>query len=167
MSKINPDIDAISFRRALGMFATGVLIVTTRWNGQVRGMTANSFSSVSLDPPLVLICIDNRAAIRQMLLESGEFGLSVLSHDQRHLSQHFSRSGSELEVEFEELEDVPIISNSLANFSCRVEQSHVAGDHLIFVGRVTAFNQAHGHPLLYFGGAYNQLHHPEAGGGNP
>lgn len=163
-----PPLDPLAFRQALGMFATGVLIVTTRWGDRIHGMTANSFTSVSLTPPLVLICIDHRASMREALQDSGHYGLSVLSHDQQHLSRHFSsRKGSDLDVQFDELGDVPVIAGALAQFSCRIVQSPDAGDHLIFIGEVTAHRHDSGEPLLYFGGGYKHLHKPEVMGVSP
>lgn len=157
--------DPMAFRQTLGMFATGVLIVTTRWGERIHGMTANSFTSVSLSPPLVLICIDHRASMRQALQDSGHYGLSVLHKGQQHLSRHFSsRKGGEMEVPFDELGDVPVIGGALAQFSCRIVQSTNAGDHLIFIGEVTHHCRDAGEPLLYFGGGYKHLHQPEVMG---
>lgn len=154
--------DPAQLRRALGTFATGVLVVTTRSGERVHGMTANSFTSVSLSPPLVLICIDHRAAMKQALQDAGHYGLSILAHDQQHLSRHFSsRNGAELDVRFEELEGIPVIENALAQFSCRIAQVPDAGDHLIFIGEVTGYRQGEGEPLLYYGGGYKQIQKPE------
>lgn len=158
-------IDPAHLRRAFGMFATGVLVVTTKVGERVHGMTANSFTSVSLNPPLVLICIDHRASMKQALSESGHYGLSVLAHDQQHLSRHFSsRSGAELEVAFEDLNGMSVIEGALAQFSCRITKSTDAGDHLIFIGEVTDYRHNAGEPLLYFGGGYKQLHNAETMG---
>lgn len=155
--------DPAQLRRAFGMFATGVLVVTTKLGERVHGMTANSFTSVSLTPPLVLICIDHRASMKQALNESGHYGLSVLAQDQQHLSKHFSsRNGSEMAVSFEDLGGMPVIEGALAQFSCRITKSTDAGDHLIFIGEVTDYRQTVGEPLLYFGGGYKQLRNPEA-----
>lgn len=162
MSDAVPTVDPVQLRRALGRFATGVLVVTTRWGDRVHGMTANSFTSVSLTPPLVLICVDRRAAMRQALQESGHYGLSVLSREQQHLSRHFSsRNGPEREVAFEDLGGVPVIAGALAQFSCRITLPLDAGDHLIFVGEVTAHHHNEGDPLLYFGGGYSYLQQPQ------
>jgi flavin reductase (DIM6/NTAB) family NADH-FMN oxidoreductase RutF len=161
MTTAIPSIDPAHLRRALGMFATGVLIVTTRSGERVHGMTANSFTSVSLSPPLVLICIDHRATMKQALHESGHYGLSILAHDQQHLSRHFSsRNSSDLEVRFEDLEGIPVIENALAQFSCRITQAPDAGDHLIFIGEITGYRHSEGEPLLYFGGGYKELQKP-------
>lgn len=165
MSGAIATVDPRQLRRALGRFATGVLIVTTRWGERVHGMTANSFTSVSLTPPLVLICVDERAAMREALLETGHYGLSVLGRDQQHLSRHFSsRNGPELEVAFEDLDGVPVIAGALARFSCRITRTLDAGDHLIVIGEVTGHRHDEGDPLLYFGGSYNYLQRPESGG---
>lgn len=161
MSLLHPAIDPRELRRAFGMFATGVLIVTTRAGERIHGMTANSFTSVSLDPPLVLICIDHRASIRDALNDHGHYGLSVLSEEQQHLSRHFSSRGKEpLEVSFEELNGLPVVEGALAQFACRITQASDAGDHLIYIAEVTGYRHGPGEPLLYFGGGYKQLHKP-------
>lgn len=157
-------IDPVELRRSFGRFATGVLIVTARRGDRVHGMTANSFTSVSLTPPLVLICVDQRAAMRQALQEAGHYGLSILSDRQQQLSRHFSsRSSPELEVDFEEIAGVPVIAGALAQFSCRVTQTVGAGDHLIYIGEVIGHRHGEGEPLLYFGGRYGNLQRQEAG----
>lgn len=162
MSEPISNIDPAQLRRAFGMFATGVLIVTARWGERIHGMTANSFTSVSLNPPLVLICIDHKASMKQALHDSGHYGLSVLAHDQQHLSRHFSsRGSSDLEVSFDELGGMPVVQGALAQFSCRITQAPDAGDHLIFIGEVTDYKHNTGEPLLYFGGGYKQLHKPQ------
>ncbi|RYE72397.1 MAG: flavin reductase [Oxalobacteraceae bacterium] len=151
-------MDSVLLRRALGAFATGVLVVTTRSGDRVHGMTANSFTSVSLTPPLVLICVDHRAAMKQALQDAGYYGLSVLAHDQEHLSRHFSsRNGAKLDVCFEELEGVPVIGDALAQFACRITQTPSVGDHLIFIGEISSYRHGKGDPLLYFGGGYMQI----------
>ena len=161
MTTFTSSIDPAHLRRALGMFATGVLIVTTRSGERVHGMTANSFTSVSLSPPLVLICIDHRATMKQALHDAGHYGLSILAEDQQHLSRHFSsRNSSELDVRFEELEGIPVIEKALAQFSCRMTQAPDAGDHLIFIGEITGYRHGRGEPLLYFGGGYKEIHKP-------
>lgn len=163
MSLAVPAIDPKELRRAFGMFATGVLIVTTRAGDRVHGMTANSFTSVSLDPPLVLICIDHRASIKEALNDHGHYGLSVLAQDQQHLSRHFSSRGNEpLDVDFEDLAGLPVVEGALAQFACRITQASDAGDHLIYIAEVTGYRHGPGEPLLYFGGGYKQLHQPQA-----
>ncbi|MGV6876177.1 flavin reductase family protein [Pseudochelatococcus sp. B33] len=165
MSERVSTIDPVQLRRTLGRFATGVLVVTTRWGDRIHGMTANAFTSVSLTPPLVLICIDQRAAMRQALQESGHYGLSVLSREQQRLSRHFSsRNSPEVEIAFEDLDGVPVIAGALAQFSCRIRQTLDAGDHLIFIGEVIGHRHDEGEPLLYFGGGYNYLQRPELRG---
>lgn len=155
-------IDPMQLRRTFGRFATGVLVVTTRWGERVHGMTANSFTSVSLTPPLVLICIDRQAAMREALDESRHYGLSVLSADQEHLSRHFaSRNSPERDISFEDLAGVPVVAGALAQFSCRIVETHEAGDHLIFIGEVKGHRHDEGEPLLYFGGGYNYLQRQE------
>jgi flavin reductase (DIM6/NTAB) family NADH-FMN oxidoreductase RutF len=154
--------DPREFRRALGCFATGITVVTTvsRDSGMI-GVTANSFNSVSLDPPLVLFSLDRRAYSLPVFHEAGQFAINVLSDDQRHLSAIFA---APLIDKWEgvdyELWDTgcPILRHALANFECKTQHIYDGGDHLIFIGRVRKQRWSRtGAPLLYFRGAYHKI----------
>lgn len=161
-----PDFDAMDLRRSLGRFATGVTVITTRGTDGTRiGMTANSFTSVSMDPPLLLFCVANNAPSLEHFKASGVFAIHVLSSEQRHLSSQFARPAADkfagLEVAVDE-DGVPAIKGVLVRFVCRTVSSYVEGDHTIFVGRVNAHTRGEGDPLVFFSGEYKITgDHPE------
>jgi len=160
------------FRRALGQFATGVTVVTvedTTISGapprsQVHGMTANSFTSVSLEPLLVLICVDQQAKMLPLLQKKRCFGISVLTAEQQDLSRYFSRSEKNPEAE-ERLgiryrwteNGIPLLEGTIAQMACQIVATHVSGDHTIFVAEVQSVEIQGGEPLLFFRGKYRRL----------
>ena len=150
---------AIALRSTLGMFATGVTVITTRKGEQVHGMTANAFMSISLEPPLVLISVDRRTKMCGLLHEGWRYGVSVLCESQSALSDRFAgRQGEELpEPRFELVRDTPLVDGALAHFVARVERSYWGGDHSLFLGRVEYARQNPGTPLLFHGGRYERL----------
>lgn len=151
-------IDPRDFRRTLGRFASGITVVTTRHEGQTHGMTANAFVSVSLDPPLVLVSIDNRANMLKVLPKSGRYGVSILSDTQEQVSQHFAgRPKPEEPPRFIEHAGMPLIDGALAHLVCRVVEAHPAGDHTLYIGRVEYLDYHDGHPLLFYTGGYRNL----------
>ncbi len=153
-------VDPQDFRRAMGLFATGVTVITVRVGDAVHGMTANAVTSVSLDPLLVLFCVDNRARMAQIIKEAGRFAINVLSEQQQALSNHFSgRPVEGLEVDFIETEGVPTLAGNLATFVCTLDRMYDGGDHRVIFGRVDALTRATDAlpPLLYYAGTYRQL----------
>lgn len=155
--------DARVLRDAMGCFATGVTVVTTRdENDQPIGLTANSFTSVSLDPPLILFCLAKASASLERFRAAPHFAVNVLHIGQQPTSGVFARPSSDRfqGVEWETWDSgAPILSNSLASFECDADQVVDAGDHLVFIGRVTrARFEPHRDPLLYFRGKYRRLH---------
>ena len=150
---------ALAFRRTLGMFATGVTVLTTRVGEQVHGMTANAFMSVSLQPPLVLISIDRRAKMGALLHEGTRFGVSVLEAKQTGLSDRFAgRVADELpEATFEVIHETPLVEGALAHLVARVVRSYWGGDHSLFLGQVEFARYGDGRPLLFHGGRYERL----------
>jgi flavin reductase (DIM6/NTAB) family NADH-FMN oxidoreductase RutF len=150
---------AAAFRRTLGMFATGVTVVTTQAGDQVHGMTANAFMSVSLRPPLVVISVDRRAKMHTLLHEGRRYGISVLADEQRGLSDRFAGripEGTE-EVEFDLVHETPLVRGALAHLVARVVRSNWGGDHSLFVGQVEYARYGEGQPLLFQGGRYQHL----------
>jgi flavin reductase (DIM6/NTAB) family NADH-FMN oxidoreductase RutF len=149
------------FRRALGHFPSGVTVVTSKCeDGVLRGITVSAFSSLSLDPPLVLICIDKRASLHDHLKEGGHFAVNILAEDQELISRRFASK----EVDrFEGLgyreggTGAPLISGALASMECRIVHSYPGGDHTIVVGEVLATEVGAGGPLAYFRGGYVRL----------
>ena len=147
---------ALAFRRTLGMFATGVTVLTTRVGEQVHGMTANAFMSVSLQPPLVLVSIDRRARLGALLHQGTRFGVSVLEARQTGLSDRFAgRVTDDLpEATFEVVHETPLVEGALAHLVARVVRSYWGGDHSLFLGQVEFARYGEGRPLLFHGGRY-------------
>ena len=151
-------ISADDFRRTLGMFATGVTVITTRVGEVVHGMTANAFMSVSLEPPLILISVDRRARLNAMLREGVRYGVSVLEERQSALSDRFAgRIVDEPEPGFEVVRDVPLVEGALAHLVARVARSYWGGDHSLFLGQVEYVRYGEGTPLLFHGGRYERV----------
>ena len=150
---------AIAFRRTLGMFATGVTIITIRVREQVHGMTANAFMSVSLRPPLVLVSIDRRARMCDLLHEGRRFGVNVLEAHQAGLSDRFAgRAGNDLpEPRFELVHETPLVEGALAHLVAKVVRSYWGGDHSLFLGQVEYAHHGAGRPLLFHGGRYERM----------
>ena len=150
--------DASGFRRCLGKFATGVTVITcSDGDGHAYGITANSFSSVSLDPPLILWNIAKVSNSLQAFLDAPYFAINVLTADQEDLSRHFAQSDHTIfeGVEFtRSATGAPLLPDTLATFHCRRHQVHDCGDHYIVIGEVEDYTAGDGEPLLFFGGNY-------------
>uniref|UniRef100_UPI0025BA7325 flavin reductase family protein n=1 Tax=Aquabacterium sp. TaxID=1872578 RepID=UPI0025BA7325 len=151
-------IDPKAFRQVLGHYPTGVTVVTTvDAEGVPRGLTANSFTSVSLDPPLLLVCLGKATASHPVFMASTHFAVNVLADTQRDTSNLFASKASD---KFEQAawqpaaSGAPLIDDSLAWFDCRVHQRIDAGDHTILIGQVQAMGQRSGRPLGYCQGGY-------------
>jgi flavin reductase (DIM6/NTAB) family NADH-FMN oxidoreductase RutF len=154
-----PDSDAaLEFRKTLGMFATGVTVITTLVDDQIHGMTANAFMSVSLQPPLILISVDRRARMNGLLREGVRYGVSVLEERQSVLSDRFAgRGGDGPEPDFELVHDTPLVEGALAHLVASVVRSYWGGDHSLFLGRVEYVRYGEGTPLLFHGGGYGRV----------
>jgi len=151
--------DTRALRHALGRFATGVTVITTRCpSGRLVGLTANSFSSVSLDPPLVLWSLRKNASSLPSFTGSQHFAVHVLSAEQEVLSNHFAKQGALdkfAELEFETGHGgCPLLPGALATFECQIETEVEGGDHVIFLGRVLKAAYRDGVPLIFAGGTY-------------
>jgi flavin reductase (DIM6/NTAB) family NADH-FMN oxidoreductase RutF len=148
----------IQLRRSLGQFATGVTVVTCcASDGSPRGITANSFSSVSLAPPLVLWNIAKVSNSLNAYLNAERFAVHVLRADQQSFAEHFARTDHAVYngIDYEVSDDnVPILRDVLARFDCATEAIHNAGDHHIIIGKVLAHMSGDGAPLLFHGGEY-------------
>lgn len=142
------------FREALARWASGVTVVATTLEGRRYGLTASSFTSVSLSPPLVLVCVDRRAESCDALLRSGRFGVSLLAADQQDDALRMARADQDKfdGLRFRDGEHLgqPLLEGALAHLECRLFRADEAGDHLLFLGEVCAVNVAEGAPLLYF-----------------
>lgn len=159
---INPE----DFRRAMRSWATGVTVVSTDYQGVRHGMTVNSFTSLSLHPPLVLISLEKGTRTHKLLLHSGTFGVTILSREQQELSDRFAGRHTDEQDRFEGLvtftlqTGAPFLSGGLAYFDCRVIHRHEAATHHVFFGEViqVMFGEVV-EPLLYFDRAYRGLDH--------
>ncbi len=156
-------IDPREFRDTVGCFATGITVITTvDEGGHPVGFTANSFTSLSLDPPLVLFCLDRKVASFEAFATERPFAVNVLTSAQTEVSQRFATSGPEKweGFEFESWETgSPILRDCLANLECTIESIHEGGDHVIVTGRVVAINRADtpAGALLFYKGRYAEL----------
>jgi len=149
---------ARDYRKALGRFATGVSVVTTQHQGRTHGMTANAFVSVSLEPPLVLLSLDNRCHMHQILPVTGLFGVSVLAEGQEAISNHFAgRNDDGIKIHFVTRGEVPLLEGAVAYFVARVVNTHSAGDHTLYIGHVEHFESCEGRPLVFYAGEYEQI----------
>ena len=149
------------FRRALSRFASGVTVITTKDNeGKLYGITVSAFCSVSLEPPLILVCIEKSAGSHRALEQSKAFVVNILREDQQHISNHFA---SRLNDKFNEIsyrfgiENLPLLEDVLVNLECRLRYSHEGGDHTIYVGEIENLTINDGNPLLYFHGGYRKF----------
>ena len=176
-------VSPLEFRKAMGCFATGVTIVTVDLDGEVHGMTANAFASVSLDPLLILVCVDHTARTHAHLHAKKRFGINILSADQRAISEYYARVSTDslanehgedqhpedqrTEVERAEAEagarfdrtvkGTPILHGALAYLECRLKSAQDAGDHTIFIAEVEEVVVREGEPLLFFRGKYRNI----------
>ncbi len=155
-------IDRREFRNIVGLFATGVTVVTTRVGENVHGMTANAFTSLSLDPLLILICVDRRARLHPLIQEAGTFAVNVLHEGQEAISRNFAgqpQQGLSDILHFSTDGGAPIILGCLASLRCDVRQVLDGGDHAIVIGNVKELirGDVGAHPLVYFAGKYRRL----------
>ena len=156
------------FRRAMGCFATGVTVITVDYEGDVHGMTANAFTSVSLDPLLVLVCVDHKARTHAHLHSKKRFGVNVLAENQRNISQYYARPGDthqraeqEAGARFDRTaHGTPVLYGALAYLECRLHTAQDAGDHTIFIAEVEDVVVREGDPLLFYRGNYRAIGAP-------
>ncbi|KRG11015.1 flavin reductase family protein [Staphylococcus sp. NAM3COL9] len=151
-------MDDRQFRNAMGKFATGVNVIVAEVEGEVYGMTANAFMSVSLDPKLIVISIGNNAKMLERIRKSGTFSVNVLSCEQQEESMRFAgQKEFEEKFEFDRLADAPVIRNALCQLSCDVHNEHTEGDHVLFIGKVNDLVLEDGDPLIFNCGKYRRL----------
>jgi len=153
-------VNDAEFKQALSHFASGVTIVTTEHDGKPYGMTVASFASLSLHPPLVLICIERAVKTHDAIAASGKFGVNILTKSQAEISNRFA---SKSEDKFSGLDavtgssGVPLIAGALTTLECTVWEQLPGGDHSIFVGEVVATAAGEGDPLVYYRSAYRDI----------
>lgn len=154
--------DERRFRDVIGHFTTGVTVVTSlRADGRPCGLTANSVASVSLDPLLMLVCLDREAASHGCVIDGGAFAVSILSHEDEALARRFAEGEREdrfVALEWRaEVTGSPVLARSLAWVDCRVRDVHEGGDHSIVVGEVVACGARSGEPLVFYRGEYKRI----------
>lgn len=152
---------ASDFRKALGAFATGITVITTRGEDHSYGMTANAFSSVSLDPPLILVCAKSGAEGSEHIARNGVFAVNILAADQEPLSRYFSSKDRPRGRDaFRDVEHrtvatgCPVLEGVVGYLDCRLHENRTVGDHEIFIGEVVALDASDREPLLFHGGGY-------------
>ncbi|HXM55657.1 MAG TPA: flavin reductase family protein [Candidatus Dormibacteraeota bacterium] len=151
------------FKEAMAALPTGVVVVSTRDAGGFRGLTASSFTSVSLEPPLVLVCLDRFARTRDAVAEAGVFTVSVLERGQEFVAERFAGRAPLVAPDWREVphrlgaNGLPIVAGSVAWFECRLHALHEAGDHDVAIGAVTAAGRGPGEPLVLWDRAYWRL----------
>src|SRR6266480_1286532 len=159
------NVTQADFRKALGYFASGVTVITVDCEGEVQGMTANAFTSVSLDPLLVLVCVDQKARTHAHLHSKKRFGVNVLAENQRNISQYYARPGDthqraerEAGARFDRTtHGTPVLNGALAYLECRLHTAQDAGDHTIFIAQVEEVLVREGDPLLYYRARYRTI----------
>jgi len=161
-------VDAQAFRQVMGRFGTGVTVIVAEHNAEIHAMTANAITAVSLDPLLILVCVDKRARMTGFIQRASGFSINVLSEDQEPLSRFFAGSWkvpSPPEFRFVPWVGGPRLVGALAALGCAVERSVEAGDHRIVLGRVRALHQGDpsGRPLIFYRGHYRRLSEAEGG----
>lgn len=153
--------DPKELRRVMGHFATGVTIVTTCGaDGTPYGLTANAFTSLSLDPPLCLVCVDRKAESFAHFYDSKVFTVNILTRAQEDLSNRFAKSGGDKFTGIATAaghHGAPLIAGALAHLECRITDTVDAGDHVIHVGRIEHVSTREGDPLLFYQGRYRRL----------
>lgn len=161
-------IDQEAFKEALRGWASGVTVVTARSGDKRHGMTVSAFSSVSADPPLVLVCASQSSTTHGIIEEGGLFAVNILAAHQQEVSNIFASAkheGTRLQqVGWSEGETgAPLIDGALASLECKVASAHREGSHTIYVGHVQAVHTTDADPLLYYGGGYRSLHCDDQG----
>ena len=158
-------VSQAEFRKALACFATGITVITLDSEDEVHGMTANAFTSVSLDPMLVLVCVDQRARTHAHLHAKKRFGVNILAEDQRAISEYYARptrthdrAAEEAGAVFERTAlGTPVLRGALAYLECRLHTAQDAGDHTIFIAEVEDVVVNEGKPLLFFESKYRKI----------
>lgn len=151
-------VDDHIFRKAMSKFATGVTVVTALVDEEIVGMTVNAFMSISLQPKLVAVSIDEKASMYNMIQDVKQFGISILKEDQEDLSMIFAnQQEKDRKIAYTYKNGIPVLDDTLATISCTVYDMVKAGDHMIFIGKVMDINVSEGAPLLYFNSNYEKI----------
>jgi flavin reductase (DIM6/NTAB) family NADH-FMN oxidoreductase RutF len=165
---VSAQLGTTEFRAALGRFATGITVITTAVGGEDHAMTANAVTSVSLDPPVVLMCVEKIARFHDAVLAAGVWGVSVLAEDGAALSRWFALRGRPLHRQFDGIAltrgtatGVPLLADALSTVECRTRSVHDGGDHVVVLGDAlsVAVPAPQGRPLVYWSGGYHGIGH--------
>lgn len=153
-------IDSKRFRQAMGQFATGITVVSAenKKTGAIRGVTVNAFMSLSLDPCLVTISLRKNATMTDHLSEADQFGISILAEEQQDYSMIFSnQKQADQPVDFDFIDETPVLPGALVQLVCEKESEVEAGDHIIYIAKVNQIETRAGEPLIYYGSKYRRL----------
>ena len=150
------------FRKICGQFATGVTVLTTTSNGEVHGITVNSFTSVSLDPPLILFCIDKKARFNTPLTAEKSLAINILSEEQQEISNRFANPSMTSEERFSGLQFLsdyanPVFDDNVGVLTAQLQKTHDGGDHWIYIAKLIEGQSFAGNPLLYYSGSYSKV----------
>ncbi|WP_163538663.1 flavin reductase family protein [Gracilibacillus sp. YIM 98692] len=145
------------FRQAMSKFATGITVVTSEFNGDIHGMTVNAFMSVSLEPQLITISLDQKTNFYQNADKIKRFGVSILREEQKEVSMIFAKQIEKDFNDFTKLDDIPVINNALTTLACTVVNSVEAGDHLLLIAEVDDIKLDEGNPILYYNSNYREI----------
>lgn len=153
-------IDESRFRQVMGHFASGVSVVTSAHEGKLVGLTVSSFTSLSLKPMLVLVCVNLQSSSHATLIAAGQYAVNILSEEQEYLSRRFASHESEKFIAGTYTlspRGLPLLNGALAQIECRLHTAMPGGDHTIFIGEVVAASCSEGRPLLYYRSGYHHL----------
>ena len=158
-----PPFSAREFRDALGQFATGVVVISTEFEGQAHAMTANAFMSGSLEPPLVLVSVAHTSRMHARIREAARFAISILANTQQNCSNHFAGRPCDQNPTFERLNGLPVVAGAALQLTSTLVHDYACGDHTLFVGHVQALRShpERPRPLVFHGGKYNRLAAPD------
>lgn len=152
-------VDGDHFREAAGHFASGVAIITTNNGGQIYGTTVSAVTSLSMEPPMMLVCLNRSSVTHDAILGGGRFGISILSDDQADLVRRFAGKGVDKfsGVDIDYLEGIPMLTGAIASMVCDTETTATGGTHTVFLGKVSAVKTQAGDPLAYFRGGFGSF----------
>lgn len=148
-------VDPAAFRAALGHFCSGVTVISADDGNETRAITASAFTSVSLSPPLVLVCVNRDSRINDVIRASRRYAVSILTNEQAHVSDRFGRRAAREDFDFERWNDHPVVAGALLHLAMDVSEIFDGGDHHIYLGHVQHVRVGEGEPLIYFRGRYH------------
>jgi len=156
------ELDSGALRRAMGRFATGITVISAQHQEQIHAMTANAICTISFDPLIVMVCVNKKARMGDFIQQAGHFAVNILAEEQEIISRHFAGAGQEQAPEglnFEIIEDCPVLDGTLAAVACKVDKVLDSGDHFMILGQVMAvrYQEEAEKPLLYYRGRYHHL----------